>query len=180
MLWQYRARYTHLRKGRNVRDYLTVQGNINTNYLIDTEGNVYTADGKPLTQFQSHNGYMRVKLSKGIERKMYLVHRLVADTFLENPYNYPIVHHKDGNRENNSVSNLEWCNNSHNQKERFIGIRGTKAKPVLQFTLSGEFVKEWETPKEVFEQTGIQSQNISKVCKGIRRQAGGYVWAYKQ
>ena len=162
-----------------MRTYLIYDGKVITHYLIDTEGKVYTEQGDELTAFQSVNGYLRVKLSKGVKRGMYLVHRLVAMTFIDNPNNYPIVHHKDENRSNNSISNLEWCNNSYNQKQRFKNRIGTKAKPVIQLTLDGEVIKEWDTPREVYKELGIQSQNISKVCLGLRNQAGGYKWKYK-
>ena len=162
-----------------MRKTLIYEGKTIPHYLVDPSGKIYTAEGHELTQFQSNTGYMRVKLSKGVNRGMYSVHRLVAMTFIENPNNYPVVHHKDTNRGNNSVDNLEWCNNSYNQKERFKDCVGTKAKPVIQLTLSGDFIREWSTPKEVFRELGIQSQNISKVCKGRRNHAGGFKWRYK-
>ena len=162
-----------------MRKNLIYEGKTIPHYLVDPSGKIYTAQGEELTQFQSYNGYMRVKLSKGVNRGMYLVHRLVAMTFLENPNDYPVVHHKDADRCNNSVDNLEWCNNSHNQMERFRGSVGTKAKPVIQLTMAGEFVKEWITPVKVFRELGIHPQNISKVCRGLRKQAGGFRWKYK-
>ena len=162
-----------------MRKILIYEGKPIPYYLVDSCGKIFTEQGDELTQFQSNNGYMRVKLSKGVNRGMYLVHRLVAMTFIENSNGYPVVHHRDTNRGNNSVDNLEWCNNSYNQKERFVGCVGTKAKPVIQLTLAGDYIREWESPVVAYRALGIQAQNISKVCRGLRHRAGGYRWRYK-
>lgn len=158
---------------------IVINGEVNLYYLISEDGKVFNIDGKEMTLFKTKNGYVRVKLSRGVKRGMYLVHRLVAETYINNDDMFPIVNHKNNIRHDNRVSNLEWCDNSYNQKQRFLNIRGTKSKPVIQYTLDGCFVKEWSTPKEVYEVLGIQAQNISKVCRGVRKQTGGFVWRYK-
>lgn len=158
---------------------LIYEGKENKNYLISDDGRIFNSDGHEMTQFKTNAGYMRVKLSRGIKRGMYLVHRLVAMTFIDNPNEYPIINHKDNDRCNNDVKNLEWCNNSYNQKQRFKSCKGTKARLVAQITLDGKFVRLWNTPKDVFNSLGIQAQNISKVCRGERKQAGGYKWVYE-
>ncbi len=60
------------------------------------------------------NGYKRVSLHKNNKQKNYFVHRLVAMTFIPNPNNLPLVNHKDENKTNNSVDNLEWCTQKYN------------------------------------------------------------------
>ena len=62
------------------------------------------------------DGYYFVNLSKNSKVKTAKVHRLIAETFLRNDENYNIINHKDGNKRNNNVTNLEWCTNSHNTK----------------------------------------------------------------
>ena len=72
--------------------------------------------GKVLKQGANHKGYPIVYLSKNGKQKTIAVHRLVAKAFIENPLSLPQVNHKDGCKTNNYVNNLEWCDNSYNQK----------------------------------------------------------------
>lgn len=79
------------------------------------------------------NGYKRVVLSKNKEKKMYCVHRLVAQAFIHNPNNYPMINHKDENPLNNCVENLEWCtckynNNYGNRMAKIQKKNGQKIK----------------------------------------------------
>ena len=69
--------------------------------------------GKTLKQYNK-NGYMQVTLTINTKRKYYNVHRLVAQAFIDNPQNLPQVNHKDENKLNNNVNNLEWCTAKYN------------------------------------------------------------------
>lgn len=162
---------------------LIVNGLRNTNYLVDSNGDIYNVEGHKMTLHRTENGYERVKLSRGCKRGMYLVHRLVAETYIANPDKMPIVNHLNSCRHDNRVENLEWTNNSKNQLQRFRenGYKGTKRKAVFQICLeTGNIIKEWESPIEAQKQLGIQKTNISKVCLGERNKAGGFFWKYKQ
>lgn len=87
------------------------------NYSIDESGNVFNKDKKKLKPQKNHKGYLRVYLYDDSHvRKCFLIHRLVAQTFIPNPNNLPEVNHKDTNKENNCVSNLEWVSGSENIK----------------------------------------------------------------
>lgn len=90
-------------------------------YLVSEEGVVYSirrqgSDGRIITQRPNTSGYMRVDLRKGKEKQSLLVHRIVAEAFIPNPENKKCVNHIDGNKNNNSFSNLEWCSHSENMK----------------------------------------------------------------
>jgi len=75
--------------------------------------------GKPIKQSMIRNGYMKLLLCKDNKTKTVMVHRLVALAFVENPENKAEVNHKDGNKKNNSVDNLEWMTRSENLKHRY-------------------------------------------------------------
>ena len=132
------------------------------------------------------HGYYSVGLSKNGIVKTYQVHRLVAEAFIDNTDNLTQVNHKDENKLNNNVDNLEWCsvlyNNTYNERHKKIAeknINGKKSKPVLQYTLDGEFVREWESTREA-GRNGYQQICISKCCRGINKQHKGFIWKYKE
>ena len=80
------------------------------------------------------DGYLVVRLSKESKSKIYLVHRLVVEAFLENPNNYPEVNHKDENPGNNNVSNLEWCDTNYNIN---YGTRNERAGKAISKAMKG-------------------------------------------
>lgn len=128
------------------------------------------------------SGYERVVLSVNNIPKDYSVHRLVANAFIQNPNNYPIVNHKDENRTNNCADNLEWCTQKYNVNYG-TGIAKrvkSQSKKVLQFKTDGTFVKEWESTMAVQRNLGFNQSHIVDVCNGKRRIANGYIWKYKK
>lgn len=84
-------------------------------YWISNLGRVKNKHGKILKPRLSSNGYYNICLYKNNKAKCYTVHRLVAEAFIPNPDNLPEINHKDENRLNNEVYNLEWCNRKYNQ-----------------------------------------------------------------
>jgi len=126
------------------------------------------------------NGYLFVYLSKNGCRTRYLVHRLVATVFIPNPYNLPLVNHKDCNPNNNHVENLEWCDAKYNINygDRNKIVSKKLSIPVKQYTKDGRFVAEYTSAVEAGAITGIDSQNISRCRAGSLPSAGGYVWTY--
>lgn len=166
-------------------------------YQISNLGNVKSlkfGKEKILKQQLSNSGYLMVHLRNKTINKVFQVHRLVALHFIENPNNYRCVNHKDENRLNNAITNLEWCTDQYNTtygsaiRKRVehtdfskIGLTTRKklAKPVIQLTLKGEFLKEWECLNDVHKELGYDRKNIGLCCKGIAKQAHGYKWMYK-
>lgn len=137
--------------------------------------------GRVLKQFID-GGYAYVNLSNKGRIKKSRVHRLVAAAFLPNPYNLPVVNHKDENKLNNRVGNLEWCTPLYNTR---YGTGRQRAKinrsyPVLQFTLDGVFIKEWTGANEAGRQLHINNSDISCAARGIYKQAHGFKWKYKK
>ena len=121
-------------------------------------------------------GYLQVTLCKNNIKKVYKVHRLVAEAFIDNPDNLPCVNHKDENKLNNNVDNLEWCTNEYNVN---YGTRTERcSKPVLQYTLDGEFVREWPSIKEC-DRNGFKQGNVVACCQGKYKTSKGFIWKYK-
>ena len=129
-------------------------------------------------------GYLLVMLCKDGKIKGFTVHRLVAEAFLPNPHNYPCVNHKDENKQNNNVSNLEWCsaqyNNTYGTRIERVAEKTTNgkcSKPVLQYTLNGEFVREWESTAEC-GRNGFNQGNVVTCCQGKLKKYKGFIWRY--
>lgn len=129
----------------------------------------------------THKGYENISLYKNGKRNFFRIHRLVAEYFIDNPNNYPQVNHIDGNKSNNRVDNLEWCNNSQNMKHAYDNGLCSRAKPILQFDKNGNFIKKWKTISDIYKQFGkIDNGCISAVCNKKRKSAYGYIWKYAE
>jgi DNA-binding NarL/FixJ family response regulator len=87
---------------------------VNLAYMIEHDGSVYNAKGIERKSSIDKKGYHHITLSNNGQRTTYLVHRLVAQQYLPNPFNLTQVNHIDGNKSNNNLSNLEWVNGSTN------------------------------------------------------------------
>ena len=131
------------------------------------------------------DGYYYVGLSKNGIAKNYFVHRLVAQAFLPNPNNLPCVNHKDEDKLNNNVDNLEYCSYSYNntygtrlERVRDKQINGKKSKPVLQYDLEGNFIKEWKSTMECCR-NGYNQGHVGACCRGERKTHKGFIWEYK-
>ena len=143
-----------------------------------------------ILKLSERNGYLGVGLCNGKSQKSKLVHKLVAEAFIENPNNYNCVNHKDENKQNNCVNNLEWCsilyNNTYGNRLKKISkslINNPKiSKKVNQYDLNGRFIKQWESIMEVERQLDINNSNISSCCsnKKAYKSAGGYIWKYAE
>lgn len=165
-------------------------------YATDT-GNIYSRCSskynnpsgriKKLKPKVLRNGYLQVDLYNGKTKQHKSVHRIIAEIFIPNPENKPQVNHKNGDKTDNRVSNLEWVTLSENLKHRYRvlgqkqrkGIEDHRSKPILQIK-DGKIIAEfWGTP-EAERKTGIYRSNILNCCKGWRKTAGGYIWKYKE
>lgn len=138
---------------------------------------------KILKESINQNGYIYYCLYKNGKHKRYKIHRLVAEAFILNPNKYPVVNHKDGNKKNNNVENLEWCSSSYNTKhaynnnlrKKYIGKFNKLSKPIIQYDSEMIEVKEWENTNLASKELNISRGNIWRsIKKGIK--AGGYYW----
>lgn len=136
-------------------------------------------------KLNTHGYYMANVIYEGRSR-LYSVHRIVAETFLPNPDNLPCVNHKDENKKNNRVDNLEWCTHKYNinygEQYKIRSVHAlkplTERNPVAQLSKSGEIIKIHRSVYYAVKATGICRASIRRCLKGKRNTAGGYMWQY--
>ena len=155
-------------------------------YEVSNRGNMkslnYRRTGKEgiLKAVKDKDGYLRVQLWKDGKRKMYAVHRLVAQAFLPNPNNLPIINHKDENKQNNKVENLEWCsisyNNTYNDRDKKVAEK--LSKPVIAIDKITGLILEFPSTQEAARHLRISQSHIWECCKGKRKSCGGFYWMY--
>lgn len=143
-----------------------------TNYIYK-KGGQHLIKEKIIKQFQNKYGYLKCFLYKNGTRKTFNVHRLVAQAFIPNPNNLPQVNHKDENKKNNNIVNLEWCSNQYNAKY-------SKNKAVIQYDTNGKYINEYSSIIDASNITNTCYSKIGSVCQGKRKKAGGFIWKYKE
>ena len=139
-------------------------------------------DHAPKKQHLDNVGYYAVSLWKDGVGKLIRVHRLLAEAFIPNPLNLPCINHKDENRANNSLDNLEWCTKAYNNTYggKIDRMRSKKKKSILQKDRKGNVVKEWDSIKSAAATLGINETQISRYARGvIRGLYNGFYWEYK-
>ena len=156
-------------------------------YQVSSHGRVRSKH--KIMKPQNDNGYMRILLRKNGKVKRYSVHRLVAIAFIDNPYNLPVVNHKDENKGNNYVENLEWCTHKYNTNygncinKRVDTITRNKSKCKKAICVNtGEI---FESLKEAGYKYNVNPSSIISNCKGKIKSAGKHnitneklVWRY--
>ena len=140
-----------------------------------------------MRQHLNHKGYCVLSLCKNYKRQSKSVHRIVAQAFIPNSNNLPQVNHIDGNKTNNNVNNLEWCNNSYNQlhanklglnKHRLESVKEVCNKPVAQLDMNGIELNRFNSLREASNKTGFSYKSMSLCTLGKIKSCGGYVWKY--
>lgn len=151
-------------------------------YQISNTGKLWSVRKQRLMKPYMANGYYKVDIrNENGKRKKEYIHRLVAINYLEKPADKNIVNHKDGNRLNNSVDNLEWCDAKYNNNYGTALINKSRAhtKPFYQFDKEGNLIKRWDNFIEASESVGCNKMNIYNCLKGHTKTAAGYVWKYE-
>ena len=164
-----------LSNGKKIKDFET--------YYVFPNGNIYNTKSKILLKPTIKNdNYQHVGLSKNGKKTDFLVHILVANTFISKPSDKTFINHKDGNKSNNNISNLEWVTNSENILHALnIGLINTRNVIfdfIIQYNLDNKEIEKFNSITEASRHTNINRNSITKACNGIYKTAGSYIWKY--
>lgn len=126
-------------------------------------------------------GYYMVAFRINGKKYWKRIHRLIAETLIPNPNNFPQVNHKDGNKLNNNLSNLEWCNNSYNTKEAYDNglYKSTKECPIRAIRKTDGKIFEFNSIRKCATELGLNRKTITSILKGEKKTNNfNYEFAY--
>lgn len=155
--------------------------NYENRYMISNFGNILSLhNNKQMTSSETKDGYLRVRLFNGEIYTSKMIHRLVAEAFIEYPDDGQIyeVDHINNNVKNNNLNNLRWITHRDNLEKSFsLNHQRVPKRKVYQFDLNNNLICVYESVCDAFRATKIR--HISECALGIRKTAGGYMWSYK-
>lgn len=133
-----------------------------------------------LSPRKNSGGYGYVCFVINGKRKNFAIHRIVANAFIPNPNGYLEVNHKDYNRLNNKVENLEWVSSSQNKQHSYIRIKNhiSRGKSVNQYDKNNNFIKTFLTVTEAAKEMNCTASAISNCCLGKTKTSMGYRWEF--
>lgn len=124
--------------------------------------------------------YVVVNLRSHGKNKVCCVHRLVANAFLDNSNRLPTVNHKDGNKENNNVTNLEWATYSDNNTHALrTGLRNPRGTAIVQYDMEHNIVSEYKSIADAARITELDMGSICHCLSNRRDSYAGFIWEYK-
>lgn len=157
---------------RDIKDYEGL-------YQISSQGDIRNSNGLIMKQRLDKDGYKRITLTKRENGKKILktfqIHQLVAINFLDNPNYYDCVNHKDENKMNNYVENLEWCTRAYNNSYTKRFPKGGINKPVINLNTG----KIYKSMTEAGREMGVTCGAIYNCCIGRNKTSAGYVWGFQ-
>lgn len=154
------------------------------NYEVSSLGRIKNKTTNKIRRTSINNkGYEQIIVYIDKKPKTFYVHRVVANNFLKNPDNLPEVNHKDENKLNNCVDNLEFCDGNYNlhygtRLERIANKKRPSYIKIIQKDKSRKVIKIWENIDEIVCNNNYHRSNIYKCCQGKLKTAYGYIWNY--
>lgn len=151
-------------------------------YVIEKSGKKQFRSGQIIVPRLNKNGYLQFALNKDSKRKMAYVHIIVANTFIDNPFDLKTVNHKDGNKLNNSIENLEWNsyseNNTHSYRElqRSIADEGATPKTVYIIDTVEKKLQYYSSITETSKVIGLSHTQINRYIHSNNKWKGRYIF----
>lgn len=153
---------------------------------IQGRGSGYRIGKTCILKVRTYFGYLKVSLLINGKTKLVSVHRLVAEAFIANPQNLPVINHKNEIKHDNRAINLEWCTTKYNinygtgRNRSAMKKMETHGKAICQYRKNGELVMKHQCVTVAARQTGYDYRGISKACKGKSMSYKGFVWRYEE
>jgi hypothetical protein len=148
----------------------------NSDFIVSDDGQVKNTKTGKILKGSLTGGYLQVTIGWAET-----IHRLVAKAFIPNPNNKPMVNHKDGDKLNNNVDNLEWVTAQENKEHAIInGLCKTSTRKVKKYTLDGELLIEYRSMMDAAYHEGCNGNSIKRACNlpdGIWR---GFKWVFSE
>jgi len=154
------------------------------NYEVSNFGKIRNKKTKRILKTSiSNKGYERFIVYIEKKPRMFYVHRVVANNFIDNKNKFEQINHKDENKLNNKTENLEWCNNKYNSNygtkiERILKTKWDTFKTIIQKDKNDNIIKIWENIIVIQKETKYKKANIYKCCERKYKYAYGYKWEY--
>ena len=158
---------------REVKEY--------SNYEVNQLGEIrHKKRQKILKPRDNNGGYQYVNFKINGKNTNFAVHRIVANAFIPNPNGYTEVNHKDYNKKNNCVDNLEWVSSSQNKQHSYLKQQNKKSrgKAVNQYTKEGIFLKTFDSVSDAAKELGCCVAAISNCCLGRTKTSQGFRWSF--
>lgn len=160
---------------------------INQHYEVSNFGRVRSFKRRKMKYLKpcprGHSGYICVRLQfDDGHHKDYSIHNLVAMTFIPNPNNKPYVNHKDGNKKNNHIDNLEWVTASENTLHWYheLGAIENRGKRIYMYSKNGNYIREYRNAKFAGTELNIDPSSIIACAHGQRKSAGEFLWSFEK
>lgn len=153
-------------------------------YAVSNFGRVKSFKSNKVLNIHIKCGYPSIYIENNIikKRKTPNIHSLVANLFCEKPVSDKrlCINHKDGNKNNNIYTNLEWVTYSQNTKHAYnTGLKKKSSKPIIMMDINKNIIDEFDSIKEACEKYNLSDSRVSEVCKGIRKHHKQYIFKYQ-
>ena len=160
---------------RTVKEY--------SNYEVNQFGEIRHKKRKQILKPRRNNGgYLYVNFKINGKNTNFAIHRIVANAFIPNPNGYIEVNHKDYDRTNNSVSNLEWVTSSQNKRHAYLKLENktSRGKAVEQYSKNNDYIKTYDSVSAAADAMGCCIAAISNCCLGRTKTSQGYRWRFAE